>query len=134
MHEGFPPGGCEEPAAARYTSPAALMPTAALDLTVTPVSVHSWLLGTLRPGVDMQPGPAHADVPELLNACTEKHWKAPGVVVTSVAVTGPVRLFSAPPLHPSVPQPLLTLNPVTSADLSDQETRMVYWLKAVATT
>ncbi len=70
VQEGFPQGAWGEPAAARYTSPVALMPTAAPERTVTPVSVHSLLLEMSMPGVDMQPGPAHPEVPELLNACT----------------------------------------------------------------
>lgn len=51
-----------------------------------------------------------------------------------VVVTGPVRTFSALPLHPSVPQPLLRLKPVTSVAFSVQVTRIVYWFSAVAVT
>jgi len=46
-------------------------------------------------------------------------------VVTSVAVILPVRTLIAPPLHPSVPHPLLTLKPVISVALSAQVTRIV---------
>ena len=46
-------------------------------------------------------------------------------VPTSVAVTLPVRTLMAPPLHRSVPQPLLTLKPVISVALSAQVTRTV---------
>ena len=50
------------------------------------------------------------------------------------AVTGPVRIFRAPPLQPLVPQPLPILKPMTPAAFSVQETRIVYGPKAVATT
>jgi len=47
------------------------------------------------------------------------------VVVMSAAVAGPVRTLSAPPLQPSVPQPLLMVKPVMSVAVSVHDTRMV---------
>jgi hypothetical protein len=46
------------------------MPMAAPERTVTPVSVHSWLVGMVIPGVDVQPGAGDVEVPELLKAWT----------------------------------------------------------------
>ena len=47
------------------------------------------------------------------------------MVVMSAVATGPVRMLTAPPLQPSVPQPLLMAKPVTSVAVSVHDTRMV---------
>src|SRR5690348_15026265 len=52
----------------------------------------------------------------------------------SVVVTGPVRTLTAPPLQPSVPQPLLMAKPVTPVAVSVHDTRMVRWFSAMAAT
>ena len=56
------------------------------------------------------------------------------MVRTSTAVVTPVLTFSAPPLHPVVPHPLVTLKPVMPLPWSVQVTRMVYSSSAVAVT